>query len=174
MFSLELYIKSMLLMPPFLLHNKKTISFSAMVATIMDKSQESYLGQQLQQANQALEAAAKEVNTSKEQAFQYYSDVETAVQDVELTIHTLVQNRIDQVLTQARKECIGLGLSLRPLFINQKFVIMLWIGLILVIPFLIGFLISSKFLGYLIAIGLYVFLSKKVYKSLLPKKPKHN
>jgi transitional endoplasmic reticulum ATPase len=173
MFSLELYIKSMLLMPPFLLHNKKTISFSAMVATIMDKSQESYLGQQLQQANQALEAAAK-VNTSKEQAFQYYSDVETAVQDVELTIHTLVQNRIDQVLTQARKECIGLGLSLRPLFINQKFVIMLWIGLILVIPFLIGFLISSKFLGYLIAIGLYVFLSKKVYKSLLPKKPKHN
>jgi transitional endoplasmic reticulum ATPase len=59
MFSLELYIKSMLLMPPFLLHNKKTISFSAMVATIMDKSQESYLGQQLQQANQALEAAAK-------------------------------------------------------------------------------------------------------------------
>ena len=85
-----------------------------MVATIMDKSQESYLGQQLQQANQALEAAAKEVNTSKEQAFQYYSDVETAVQDVELTIHTLVQNRIDQVLTQARKECIGLGLAYAP------------------------------------------------------------
>ena len=170
MFSFELYIKSMLLMPPFLLHNKKTISFSAMVATIMDKSQESYLGQQLQQANQALEAAAKEVNTSKEQAFQYYSDVETAVQDVELTIHTLVQNRIDQVLTQARKECIGLGLSLRPLFINQKFVIMLWIGLILVIPFLLGFLISSKFLCYLIAIGLYVFLSKKSIQIAATKK----
>jgi transitional endoplasmic reticulum ATPase len=49
---------------------------------------------------------------------------------------------------------------------------MLWIGLILVIPFLIGFLISSKFLGYLIAIGLYVFLSKKSIQIAATKKAK--
>ncbi|OTG65102.1 AAA family ATPase [Acinetobacter silvestris] len=122
--------------------------------------QESYLGQQLNQAKSELSEARESLQKIKAETFEYYPAVEAAAHKAELILQNYTAIKANAVREKARKDSLLNALTLKPLSQNGIILALLWGCIFLLIPFFAKALIGS-FLSYILAITVYVFLVRK-------------
>lgn len=116
---------------------------------------EGYLAEQLAKANAELSQEMERVNQAKEQADQYLPAVEQAAQAASQKLRHIIQTQIDAEQAKARQEALPKALTLFPIAKKGIVTVILWLILIFVIPFFI-----KSILGWIISIGVYVWLVK--------------